>query len=84
MRPLGLEVVRNWVSKAERYVSMIGECEIIRDAVSILGGRTIGAGVEGEVRTVGEEEGLTVAEKNGILGILLEVVEGGGWKGMKN
>ena len=47
MRPLGLEVVRNWVSKAERYVSMIGECEIIRDAVSILGGRTIGAGVEG-------------------------------------
>ena len=28
-----------------------------------------------------EEEGVSVSEKNGILGIVLEVVEGGGWKG---
>ena len=58
---------------------MIGECEIIRDAVSILGRRTI---VEEEGRGEGEEEeGVSVREKNGILGVVLEVVEAGGWKG---
>ena len=74
IRVRGLEAVREWVSKDDRYISMIGECEIIRDAVDILGRRTIGEGEEGE-------EGVSVREKNGILGILLEVVEGGGWKG---
>ena len=29
----------------------------------------------------GEEGGVSVSEKNGILGIVLEVVEGGGWRG---
>ena len=28
-----------------------------------------------------EEGGVSVREKNGIMGIVLEVVEGGGWKG---
>ena len=74
IRVRGLEAVREWVSKDDRYISMIGECEIIRDAVNILGRRTIGEGEEGE-------EGVSVREKNGILGIVLEVVEGGGWKG---
>ena len=32
-------------------------------------------------RRSGEREGVSVGEKNGILGILLEVIEGGGWKG---
>ena len=54
------------------------ECQIIRDAVTILRRRTIG---EGEGKEGKEEQGVSVREKNGILGILLEVVEGGGWKG---
>ena len=73
IRVSGLEAIREWVSKDDRYISMIGECEIIRDAVDILRRRTIR---EGE-----EEEEVSVREKNGILGILLEVVEGGGWRG---
>ena len=69
-----MEAIREWVSKDERYISMVGECEIIRDAVSFLRRTTI----EGEK---GEEEGMSISEKNGILGIVLEVVEGGGWRG---
>ena len=81
----GLEAIREWVSKDERYISMIGECEIMRDAVNILRRRTIGDGEVGregkeEGREGEGEEGVSVREKNGILGILLEVVEGGGWK----
>ena len=88
IRIRGLEAIREWVSKDDRYINMIGECEIIRDAVSILRRRTIGDGEEGEEEEreereegKGKEEGVSVREKNGILGILLEVVEGGGWKG---
>ena len=88
IRIRGLEAIREWVSKDDRYISMIGECEIIKDAVSILRRRTIGEGEEGEKegeegngKECGEEEGVSVREKNGILGIVLEMVEGGGWKG---
>ena len=88
IRIRGLEAIREWVSKDDRYINMIGECEIIRDAVSILRRRTIGDGEEGEEEEreereegKGKEEGVSVREKNGILGIVLEMVEGGGWKG---
>ena len=88
IRTRGLEAIREWVSKDDRYISMIGECEIIKDAVSILRRRTIGEGEEGEKegeegngKECGEEEGVSVREKNGILGIVLEMVEGGGWRG---
>ena len=82
IRIRGLEAIRNWMSKDERYISMIGECEIIRDAVSILRRRTIGEGEEEEEGREGEEEeGVSVREKNGISGIVLEMVEGGGWRG---
>ena len=88
IRIRGLEAILEWVSKDDRYINMIGECEIIRDAVDILRRRTIGEG-EGEGEEEGKEgreegraeEGVSVREKNGILGIVLEVVEGGGWKG---
>ena len=89
IRIRGLEAIRDWVSKDDRYISMIGECEIIRNAVSILRRRTIGEGEEeegkeGEEAKEGEkeeeEEGVSVREKNGLLGIVLEVVEGGAWK----
>ena len=94
IRIRGLEAIRDWVSKDDRYISMIGECEIIRNAVSILRRRTIGEGEEGEEGEEGkegkekedgkeeeDEAGVSVSEKNGLLGIVLEVVEGGGWKG---
>ena len=68
------------MSKDDRYISMIEECEIIRDAVSILGKRTIEEGEEGN-KEEGEGEGVSVREKNGLLGIVLEMVEGGGWRG---
>ena len=87
IRVRGLEAIREWVSKDDRYINMIG---IIKDAVSILRRRTIGEeeegekeGEEGNGREGGEEEsekGVSVREKNGILGIVLEMVEGGGWK----
>ena len=80
IRIRGLEAIREWVSKDDRYINMIRECEIIRNAVSILRRRTIGEGEETEEKEEGEE-GVSVREKNGILGILLEIVEGGGWKG---
>ena len=80
VRISGLEAIRKWVSKDDKYISMIGECEIIRDAVTILGRRTIEEGKEGEERKE-EDEGMSVSEKNGILGIVLEVVEGGWWRG---
>ena len=81
IRVRGLEAIREWVSKDDRYISMIGECEIIKDAVDILGRKTIGEGEEEGEEGREEEEGMSVREKNGILGIVLEVVEGGGWKG---
>ena len=93
IRVEGLEALRRWVSKDERYISMIGECAIVQDAVEILGRRTIGEGEEGKEGGEGEGEGeggeeegegrggVSVREKNGILGIVLEVVEGGGWRG---
>ena len=90
IRVRGLEAIRKWVSKDERYIRMIGESEIIVNGVSILGRRTIGDGEEGEEEgeevkekkeEEGKEEGVSVREKNGILGIVLEVVEGGGWRG---
>ena len=77
IRVRGLDSIREWLSKDDRYISMIGECEIIRDAVATLRRRTIGEGEEEEE----EEEGVSVREKNGILGILLEMVEVGGWRG---
>ena len=80
IRVRGLEAIRELVSKDDRYISMIGECDIIRDAVDILRRRTIGEGEEKEEKEEGEE-GVSVREKNGILGIVLEMVEGGGWKG---
>ena len=52
IRIRGLETIREWVSKDDRYISMIGDCEIIRDAVTILRRRTSGEGEEEE----GEEE----------------------------
>ena len=89
-----LEAIRKWMSKDDRYLNMIGECEIIRNAVSILRRRTIGEGEEGEEGEEGkegkekedgkeeeDEAGVSVSEKNGLLGIVLEVVEGGVWKG---
>ena len=72
IRIAGLEAVRNWVSKDERYISMIGECEIIRDAVSILRRRTIGEGEE-EKGKEGGEEGKGRGEGEGREG------EGGEW-----
>ena len=66
------------MSKDGAFINVLGECEIIRNAVSILGRRTI---EEGERTEEEEEVGVSVREKNGILGILLEVVEGGVWKG---
>ena len=86
VRLSGLQAIRKWVSKDDRYIRMIEECEIIRDAVHILERRTIGKGEQGEERKEEgkeeeEEEGVSVSEKNGILGIVLEIMEGGGWRG---
>ena len=68
IRVRGLEGIREWMSKDDRYMSMIGECEIIRDAVNILRRRTIGEegeeGEEGEGTEEGGEEGVSVREKN--------------------
>ena len=79
-----METIQNWMSKDDRYINMIRECEIIRDAVAILGRRTIGEG-EGEgvqERTEEEEEvGVSVREKTVILRILSDLMEGGGWNG---
>ena len=79
----GLEAIRKWVSKDDddRYIKIIGECEFIRDSVSILGRRTVGEGEEGGEQKEEEGEWMSVREQNGLLGIVLEVVEGGGWRG---
>ena len=37
VRVRGLEAIREWVSKDDRYITMIVECEIIRNVVDILG-----------------------------------------------
>ena len=55
-------------------IRIVGGSEMILKSVSILRKKTIEEGDEAE-------SGVSVREKNGILGILLEVVEGGGWNG---
>ena len=69
IRVRGLEAIREWVSKDDGYISMIGECEIIRNAVEILRRRTIGEGEEeGEEGkgTEEKEESVTVREKKNL------------------
>ena len=56
IRVRGLEAIRKWVSEEERYIGMIGECEIIKNAVDRLRRRTIGEGEEGEEEGEGGEE----------------------------
>ena len=74
-------------------IELIGGSEMVGKSVSLLGMKTTEdkemeatyRGCEDEDNEEGEEEkekgGVSVSEKNGILGIVLEVVEGGGWKG---
>ena len=50
IRVEGLEALRKWISQDDRYVNMIGACEVIRDAVYILGKRTIEEGMEEKKR----------------------------------
>ena len=72
----------------ENIVRIVGESEMIRECVHSLGMKTFDVNqVRDESMNTEEEdgvngeEGVSVSEKNGILGIVLEVVEGGGWKG---
>ena len=96
MRIRGLEALKNWMADDMGVIEFIGRNETIMKGVSLLGMRTIDdteyddeggkekgeneEGREGETEE-GKEEGVSVREKNGILGIVLEVVEGGGWRG---
>ena len=87
--------MKKWMSEDCRASGIIGGSEMILKSVSLLRRKTIedreesgdggGWGKEGkegeEGEGEGEEEGVSVREKNGILRIVLEVVEGGGWRG---
>ena len=85
-----MESLKKWISADDRAVEIVGGSEMIGKSVSLLRRKTIedkgelhygecqSGEKEGEEE---EEEGVNVLEKNGILGIVLEVVEGGGWKG---
>ena len=85
-----MESLKKWISADDRAVEIVGGSEMIGKSVSLLRRKTIedkgelhygecqSGEKEGEEE---EEEGVSVLEKNGILGIVLEVVEGGGWKG---
>ena len=67
------------MSEDESVIKIVVEGELMQKCISVLKLRTIDDEEEGKE---GEEEeaGVRVGEKNGILGIVLEVVEGGGWK----
>ena len=73
-------MLKKWMSEDGRVIEIIGGSEMIMKSVSLLRKKTKEDKEEGEEEE-GEEEGICVSEKNGILGIVLEVVEGGGWKG---
>ena len=64
------------MSEDSRVIGIVGQSEIVLKSVEGLRMKTIDD--EGERK---EGEGVSVREKNGILGILLEVVEGQVWKG---
>ena len=66
------------MSEDGRVMEIIGGSEMVLNSVSLLRKKTK------EDKEESEEEGeggICVSEKNGILGIVLEVVEGGGWRG---
>ena len=90
MRIRGLEVLRKWLSEDSEMIEIIRGSEMILKSVSFLRMKTIEGDkeekegrkdIEDEGGGGEEEEGVSVFEKNGILGIVLEMVEGGGWKG---
>ena len=73
------------MSEDERVIEIIGGSEMVLKSISLLRKKTNEDKEEDEEEGGGEEideeEGICVSEKNGLLGIVLEVVEGGGWKG---
>ena len=81
MRIRGLEALRKWMSEDSGVSGIVEGSEIIGKSVSLLRRKTKEDKEKSEEGEEVEEEGICVSEKNGILGIVLEVVEGGGWKG---
>ena len=80
MRIQGLEVLKKWMCDDSGVIGRVGGSEKILKSVSFLRMKTIEDGEkEGDRRDI--EDGMSVSEKNGLLGVLLEVVERGGWKG---
>ena len=85
----GLKALKKWMSEDESIARSVGEGEMIEKCVSLLRLPTIEEevkdqclmGSEEEEKERGRNEGVSITEKNGILGIVLEVVEGGGWRG---
>ena len=78
--------MKKWMSEDSRVIEIVGGSDIILTSVGILRMKTREEGKEEEKEE--EEEGgggrkdwVSVSEKNGILEIVLDVVEGGGWKG---
>ena len=80
------------IIKNDLVTQILAKSELIQNVISLLNTRTIeNPPLSGDRDTPssfsesaspsGEEEGVSVGEKNGALGIVLEIVEGGGWKG---
>ena len=78
MRVRGLEAFQKWICADERVLREVGESIVIQGCVEKLGLPTVEHGRRDGTE---EEEGVSVEEKSALLGIVLEVVEGGMWKG---
>ena len=79
-----MEALKKWMGEDGGVIGIVGGSEMILKSVGILKQKTREEGKNGgEMREEEEEEeeGVSVEEKNGILGIVLEGVEGGGWRG---
>ena len=84
--------MRKWIGEDENILGIIRDSGLLGKCVSLLRSRTVESQKSDEKKTMMEcaegsmeneeqEEGVSVFEKNGVLGIVLEVVEGGGWVG---
>ena len=75
------------MSDDPKLIEIVGGSEMLLKSVGLLRMKTVEEGEEkekegggGTGEGEGTEEGISVSEKNGIVGIVLEVMEGGGWK----